>query len=116
MDISQILSSLSPEDMQNLQSLASSLMSESDPKQQAPPPPPKQAQANPFEGIDLNMLGNMTSMLSAFSNSANDPRCQLILSLKPLLSEEKRHRADEAVKIIKLMDLLPLLRETGLFG
>lgn len=115
MDISQILSSLSPEDMQNLQSLASSLMSEADTKQQAPPPP-KQTQTNPFEGIDLSMLGNMTSMLSAFSNSANDPRCQLILSLKPLLSEEKRHRADEAVKIIKLMDLLPLLRETGLFG
>lgn len=113
MDISQILSSLSPEDMKNLQDLASSLMSGEGQGSKAEPP---REQSNPFGGIDMNALGSMASLMSAFSSPSNDPRCQLIMSLKPLLSPERQKRADEAVKIIRLMDMLPMLRESGIFS
>ncbi len=118
MDISQIFSSLSAEDMKNLQDMASSLMSNTNASGNEQPStrPTKQEQENALGGIDLNTLGNMASMLSAFSNNSNDPRCQLILSLKPLLSEERQRRADEAIRIIKLMDMLPMLRGTGIFN
>lgn len=117
MDISQILSSLSAEDMKNLQDLATSVLSgNGTSNEEKPNPPLKQEQQNPLGNIDLNALGNMASMLSVFSGTSNDPRCQLIMSLKPLLSEERRQRADEAVRIIKLMDMLPMLREAGIFN
>lgn len=112
MDISQILSSLSEEDMKNLQDLASSLMSGEGQETKAEPP---REQANPFGGIDLNALGSMATLFSAFSGPSDDPRCRLISSLKPMLSTERQQRADEAIKIIKLMDMLPLLKESGIF-
>ncbi len=113
MDISQILSSLSADDMKNLQDLAASVLSGADSGSGSTSAPPTE-QSLPG-GIDLNMLGNMASVMSAFTAPSNDPRCQLIMSLKPLLSEDRRKRADEAVKIIKLIDMLPVLRDSGLF-
>lgn len=113
MDINQILSSLSEEDMKNLQGLAASLMSGDGQESKAEPP---KEQNNPLGGIDINALGSMASLLSAFSGPSDDPRCRLISSLKPLLSSERQQRADEAIKIIKLMDMLPLLKETGIFN
>lgn len=114
MDISQILSSLSADDMKNLQDLAASVLSGADNGSGSTSAPPPTEQSLPG-GIDLNMLGNMASVMSAFTAPSNDPRCQLIMSLKPLLSEDRRKRADEAVKIIKLIDMLPVLRDSGLF-
>lgn len=113
MDINQILSSLSEEDMKNLQGLASSLLSGDG--QETKTEPPKE-QTNPLGGIDLNALGSMASLLSAFSGPSDDPRCRLITSLKPMLSPERQQRADEAIKIIRLMDMLPLLKESGMFS
>ncbi len=130
MDINELLSSLSPQDMATLQNLASSLGSQ--PSAQSPPPsgqsqpqpqpqPQPQSQpgagqntGNPLGSIDLNSLGSIASLMSKFSNTASDPRCNLILSLKPMLSPERQQRADEAIKIIKLIDMLPALRDSGL--
>ena len=113
MDISQILSSLSEDDMKNLQELASSIMSGEGQESEAEPP--KQPTSS-LGGIDLNALSGMASLLSAFSGPSDDPRCRLISSLKPMLSSERQQRADEAIKIIKLMDMLPLLKESGIFS
>ena len=113
MDISQILSSLSEEDMKNLQGLASSLMSG---ETQEKKTESAQEQNSGSAGLDLNALGGMASLLSAFSGPSDDPRCRLIASLKPMLSSERQQRADEAIKIIKLMDMLPLLKDSGLFS
>ena len=41
---------------------------------------------------------------------------ELLLALKPLLREENRAKVDTAVKLLKLASLLPLLKDTGLFG
>lgn len=65
-------------------------------------------------GFNLQSLSEIASLISKFDNAGNDPRCKLILALKPMLSTEKQKRADEAVKIIKLLDILPVLRESGL--
>ena len=38
------------------------------------------------------------------------------MALKPLLHEERRRRVDGAVKILRLINLLPALRESGILG
>lgn len=105
MDIGEILSSLSEDDMQNLQAVASSILGNmSAPR---PPVPPNPASTK-------NNMGDITALLTTISKSENDPRCQLIAALKPMLSEERRKKADDAIKIIKLTDTLPALRDSGL--
>ena len=46
----------------------------------------------------------------------DDPKTTLLKSLKPLLKEERRHKVDEAVRIMKLLSLLPILRESGMLN
>ena len=36
--------------------------------------------------------------------------------LKPLLREENRGKVDTAMRLLKLIELLPLLKESGIFG
>lgn len=98
-----------------------------------PPPPEESGQSNvnmggfpptagdskaltsaPADGFDISKLMGMASMLQGFNSE--DDNIRLILALKPLLSEEKRIKADRAVKILKIINLLPLLKESGLLG
>lgn len=44
----------------------------------------------------------------------DNPNTVLLKSLKPLLKEDRRHKVDEAVRIMKLLSLLPVLRESGM--
>ena len=46
----------------------------------------------------------------------DNPNTVLLKSLKPLLKEERRHKVDEAVRIMKLLSLLPILRESGMLN
>lgn len=111
MDISEILGSLSQEDIKNLQDIASSIMGgETASQKNEPPPPPGE---NPFSDLDLNAFSNIASVMSRLNNSS-DPRCRLIMSLKPMLSPERQKRADNAMKILKIIELVPVLRDSGL--
>lgn len=71
--------------------------------------PPQQS-----EGFDISKLMSMASMLQGLNSE--DDNIRLILALKPLLSEDKRAKADRAVKILKIINLLPLIKESGLLG
>ena len=65
-------------------------------------------------GLDLNALLKIQSLLQ--NNRQDDKNAALIRALRPHLKEERRHRADEALRLIRLFSLLPLLRESGLLG
>ena len=66
-----------------------------------------------------SMLGGdeiqaIISVVSRLKNSGNDPRSRLLDALKPHLSEPRREKVDTAIKILKLIELLPLIKESGL--
>lgn len=113
MDISEILSSLSQEDIKNLQDIASSVMGGVQGDSQTNNAAAQASQTNPLGDIDINAFANIASVMSRLSSS-NDPRCRLITSLKPMLSPDRQKRADEAMKILKIIELVPVLRDTGL--
>lgn len=61
-------------------------------------------------------------MLSAFSKLAplmrapqNDETVALLNALRPFLSEEKQERLRHAQRLIGLMRVIPLLKDSGLF-
>lgn len=83
----------------------------------APSPPPPGAAAPPPGAapdmpFDPAMLLNMKRAFDMMRT--DDPRITLLLALKPNLSEDRRRRVDEAVQLMRLIHLIPLLRD-GIF-
>ncbi len=61
-------------------------------------------------------LGAMMKILNILKTNVSDDRAQLLLALRPHLSEERRHRVDKAVRILKLVSLVPIFKEQGLLN
>ncbi len=61
---------------------------------------------------DLSSIFKLTGLMSAFSQS--DKNAELLLALKPHLKEEKQKRVDKAVKILKLIAVWNVAKESGL--
>lgn len=68
-------------------------------------------------GITPEMLG-MVTRLAPLLNQVNreDDSTRLLHALRPLLSPPRQKKVDEAMKILQMMRLLPLLKESGVFS
>lgn len=64
--------------------------------------------------IDVGMLLKMKDMFT--SSKGSDKNSQLLLALRPHLKDENKEKVDGAIKIMKLIALLPLIKDSGLFG
>lgn len=106
-DLQELLSSISDEDMAKIKSVADSIMNNNQ-KSETPPKKPSPLSSLP---IDDGIMQKLVSVMGQLNKE--DTRTRLITDLKPLLSEERQKKADEAIKFLQLMDLLPLLK--GLF-
>ncbi len=96
--INQILSN--PEAMKQVQSLGEQLgLSKPQPK---PEPKP--------EG--LGALTQLAPLMSSFS--ADDEVSRLFEALRPFLGEEKRRRLDQAARLMRLIKVIPLIKDSGL--
>ena len=68
--------------------------------------------------------GQMMQMMSAFSKMApmmqrlnqEDDSTRLLMALKPMLSPARQKKLDEAAKIMRMMRMIPLLRESGMMS
>ena len=107
-DIENLLSSISDEDMAKIKSIADSLTEKGDSQQTQEQ---KKSESIPNLPIDMNMMQKIMRLMGQFNKE--DYRTRLIEDLKPLLSDERKHKADEAVRFLQLMEVLPLLK--GLF-
>lgn len=109
-----------PQSMAQLQGVMNSL-GMNPPQAPAPATPPVQQKpaATPLNLLNtLNNSDPMTAMLlraAPLLASANreDDSTRLLAALRPLLGEARQKKLDEASKILKLLHLLPLLKESG---
>ena len=105
-NIGDILSSLSDDDMKALGDAARSLLGSSEQEQE-------QGQNDSDRGFSMDpaTMAKIAQIMSAMNR--HDSRCDLIAALRPLLSEPRRRRADDAMQLIKLIDLLPMIEDLG---
>ena len=93
--LGDIISSLSPEDIASLQSMAQNLFG-GEPKKEEPKKPPEPA--SPFQGgFDFASMAKIASIMSLFSNEQKDPRCDLLNALRPLVASEKKKKVEQDV-------------------
>ena len=105
--LSQILND--PESMNRVRQMAESILS--DEKQEE-----NSAADSIFSAFSGQDLGNIMSIVSKLNNQQDDARTSLLLALRPHLSEAKQEKVDTAIKILRLLDLLPILKESGVLG
>ena len=78
-----------------------------------PAPPPQ----NPLGGVTPELLQTGTRLAPLLSQvNREDDSTRLLHALRPLLSEKRRKKLDEAIKILQMMRLMPLLKDSGLFS
>lgn len=65
-----------------------------------------------FSGLDPEMMLKILSLFESFNKSDENER--FLLALKPLLREENQSKIDSAVRLMKLLSLLPVLQKSGL--
>ena len=68
---------------------------------------------NPFGDIDMEAIMRMFEMFSEMNKP--DKNTALLYALKPHLREENKRKVDTAAKLLKLMTILPLLKDSGMF-
>ncbi len=122
-NINDIISSLSSDDIEMLKGVASSILGDQSGAEASNASAP--AQNNPLQQVgnlsnQINSLGfsqdDFNMMMKAKKifdrmNSASSKNADLILALKPHLSPESRQKADQAIRILKLFEVLPYLKD-----
>jgi len=115
--VSELLGSMSEEELQNLQEAAQSLFSqlggEKEDKAQEPKPGPGGAFGDADSGgsaavFTPELLAKLSQIMGRMNT--RDPRTDLILALRPHLSRRRQKRAEQAVQMMKMLDLLPALQ------
>ena len=67
-------------------------------------------------GFSPDMLGTLFKIMPLISSLGKDDKyTKFLKSLKPLLSEERQKKLGDSAKILKLMRILPLIKNQGLF-
>lgn len=116
-NLNDIINSLSADDINMLKGVASSILGEGSTDDTKAPAalPSKQSNDNlmqlpGLDGIDFDMIMKAKTVFEKMNNTKNK-NVDLIMALKPHLSPETQNKADQALRILKLFEVLPLLRE-----
>ncbi len=64
-------------------------------------------------GFDISKLMKIQEIMS---KTENDKNTDLLIALKPLLKKERQERVDKAVKILRLLAIWGVLKESGLLN
>ena len=93
-----------PEGLAKIQAAMTALGGE----EATPPPPPEPTLP------DLSGISRLMPLLSGIGQDTEDTR--LLYALRPYLRGQRAQRLDEAVRLLKLAHLLPLIQEQGILN
>lgn len=107
MDISSLISSLSPDDIEKLKKTAQQFFGDKEDGEEKKEKLPEK----PDFSFDPKMLTGVAKFSKMMNE--NDEKCAFLQSLKPLLSEKRRKKADDAVMLLRFMRIINALQENG---
>lgn len=107
-DLSQKLTEIlnDEESMNKVRSLAENILSNNE----------TQSNSDDNFGLSANELSMIIGIIGRLKNGKDDKRTALLSALKPNLSAEKQEKVDVAIKLLKLIEILPLLKESGILS
>lgn len=106
-NINDIISSLSSEDIEMLKGVAGSILGNDNDNQKS-----ANALSNQLglSADDFSMMMKAKSIIDKM-NHTSSKNADLINALKPHLSSASSQRADQAIRILKLFEILPFIKD-----
>lgn len=117
-DISQKFAEIlnDPDSLKKVREMAENILGNENQKEEKKPPEFDFASFLGNSDIDIEQISKIMSIMSRLKSDKDDNRAKLLLALKPHLSTPRREKVDTAIKLLKLIDLLPVLKDSGVLN
>ncbi len=125
-NISEAISQISPEMIQNFSKILSSQKKENQTQNSQTQQNnvnsnfqtnSAKAQNNDFnfnmDNIDMNTIKNISSIMGNMNNTKNDPRANLLASLKPYLRDSKKSQLDNYMNLLNITKIAEIMKNTN---
>ena len=118
-NLSAAISNISPEMIQNFSKILSSQKEpNSQNAQQHEEPTPQNStntssQSNNFDfsNLDINTIMKMSSVINKMKDNQNDPRANLLNSLKPYLRDSKKGQLDNYMNLLNVAKIAEIMKD-----
>lgn len=112
-NISDAISNISPEMIQNFSKLLSNQENNNQNKESNTTNTNQSKETTNFDfnGIDMDTIMKMSSVLGKMKNSKDDPRANLLNSLKPYLRESKKGQLDNYMNLLNVTKIAEIMKE-----
>lgn len=112
-NISDAISNISPEMIQNFSKLLSNQENTNQNKESNTTNTNQSKETTNFDfnGIDMDTVMKMSSVLGKMKNSKDDPRANLLNSLKPYLRESKKGQLDNYMNLLNVTKIAEIMKE-----
>ena len=118
-NLSDAISNISPEMIQNFSKILSSQKEpNSQNTQQHEEPTPQNStntssQSNNFDfsNLDINTIMKISSVINKMKDNQNDPRANLLNSLKPYLRDSKKGQLDNYMNLLNVAKIAEIMKD-----
>ncbi len=69
--------------------------------------------SNNMPNIDIEMLMKMKTIMEKMNNNKNDPRSNLLLSLKPYLKKSRKDKVEQYIQLFNMSKVMDVLKPNG---
>lgn len=69
--------------------------------------------SNDAPSIDIETLMKMKKVMDKMKGNKNDPRANLLLSLKPYLKDSRKEKVDQYIKLFNMSKVMELFNNNG---
>lgn len=108
-DISEVMSKISPEMINNFSKMISTSQNNSNENNSNNSKNENNTPNLDFNNIDINTIMKITSAFNSM-NQKDDPRANLLASLKPYLRDNKKDKLDNYVNLLKVSKIAEVLK------
>lgn len=68
---------------------------------------------NPFSNIDMNTILKIKQIMEKMNSKKNDPRSNLLLSLKPYLKPSRKQKVDQYIQLFNMGSIMENFNSNG---
>lgn len=118
-NLSDAISNISPEMIQNFSKILSSQKEPNSQNTQQHEEPTPQSSTNTssqsnnfdFSNLDINTIMKMSSVINKMKDNKNDPRANLLNSLKPYLRDSKKGQLDNYMNLLNVAKIAEIMKD-----
>lgn len=66
-----------------------------------------------FSNIDMDTIIKIKNIMSKMNSKKNDPRSNLLLSLKPYLKPSRKEKLDQYIQFMNMTSVMEMFNKTG---